>query len=73
MREGDDKAAFVAKLSDAETEAAETQVRNEIALRCNYINAATRERLHAQCDQIIGEIVQMIDQADKRLIRSRNV
>jgi len=30
------EAAFVSKLSDAETEAAETQVWSEVAFRCGY-------------------------------------
>src|SRR3981081_1629472 len=35
------KAAFIAKLSDSETEAAATQVSTEIALRCGYLNQGT--------------------------------
>jgi four helix bundle protein len=39
------KAAFIAKLSDAESEAFETQVWIEFANRCNYINVETMEKL----------------------------
>ena len=39
------KAAFIAKLSDAESEACETQVWIEFANRCNYINVETMEKL----------------------------
>ncbi|MGA2624164.1 MAG: four helix bundle protein [Bacteroidota bacterium] len=62
------KAAFIAKLSDAETEAAETQVWLEIAHRCSYIDAATKENMETAYDQIIGQIVRMITEANKWLI-----
>ena len=37
------KAAFIAKLSDSETEATETQVSAEIAMRCGYWNERSRK------------------------------
>jgi four helix bundle protein len=39
------QAAFIAKLSDSEGEACETQVFLELAHRCRYIDASTRDRL----------------------------
>jgi len=65
------KNAFIAKLSDAETEACETQVWLEFAFRCNYISKTTAESLDAAYNKIIGQIVKMIDEADKWLIRPK--
>jgi four helix bundle protein len=53
-------AAFLSKLSDAETEAAETQVWIEFAVRCGYLDRATAADLYARYDQIISTIVGMI-------------
>ena len=62
-------AAFVSKLNDAETEASETQVHIEIALWHRYIDQATFENLDDACDKIIAQVVKMIEQADKWVIR----
>jgi four helix bundle protein len=64
-------AAFVSKLSDAETEAAETQVHAEIAWRSGYLREAQFHQIDTACDQIIGQIVKMVDQPEKWLIRPR--
>ena len=66
-----DKAAFISKLSDSETEAAEVQVWLEFALRCKYIDEMVSKKLDAAYDQIIGQMVRMIDEADKWLIRRK--
>lgn len=63
------KAAFIAKLSDSETEACETQVWIEFSLRCEYINSEKAKILDDKYNQIIGQIVTMIDGADKWLIK----
>ena len=63
------KAAFVSTLNDAETEASETQVHLEIAFNHGYINRETFEALDDKCDKIISQIVKMIDQADRWIIR----
>lgn len=65
------QAAFVAKLSDAETEACETQVWAEISLRCKYLNKETAETIENAYDHILGQLVRMIDEPDKWLIRSK--
>jgi four helix bundle protein len=62
------KLAFVSKLSDAETEAAETQVWLEFSFRCKYIDESTFERLNKHYDQIIGKLVRMIDNPQPWLI-----
>jgi len=63
------KAMFIAKLSDAESEACETQVWIEFAGRCGYIEDALCDELDAAYDHIIGQIVTMINEADKWLIK----
>ncbi|MDY6951529.1 MAG: four helix bundle protein [Thermodesulfobacteriota bacterium] len=63
------KAAFIAKLSDAESEACETQVWLEFARRCGYLNDQTSHDLDSAYDQIMGQIVNMIRESDKWLIK----
>jgi four helix bundle protein len=65
------KAAFIAKLSDSESEACETQVWVEFARRCEYLNAETCAELDAVYEQIMAQIVKMIIDADKWLIKER--
>jgi four helix bundle protein len=62
------EAAFISKLSDAEAEAAETQVWLEFAVKCEYISAARARALYARYDQIIGTIVGMITHCETWLI-----
>ncbi len=64
------KAAFIAKLSDAEAEAAETQVWIELAQRCGYLNANQAQQLSREYDGILAQLVAMIDGADRWIIRS---
>ncbi len=61
--------AFVAKLSDAESEACETQVWIEFAQRCRYFNTETSQQLDATYDQIIGQLVKMIQEPEKWIIK----
>ena len=63
------KAAFIAKLSDAESEASETQVWIELARRCDYLADTVASRLDEECDHIIAQIVRIIDEPEKWLIR----
>jgi four helix bundle protein len=65
------EAAFVSKLNDAETEAAETQVHLEIAFRHEYIDGETFEQQDDVCDKIISQIVKMIDRADLWVIKPK--
>jgi four helix bundle protein len=64
------RAAFISKLNDAETEAGETQVHVEIAFWHRYIDQETFDALDDACDKIISQIVKMIDQADKWVIKT---
>ena len=65
------KAAFIAKLNDAETEACETQVWLEIALRCKYLNEENMNKMHLKYDQLIGQLVVMINDADKWILEKK--
>jgi four helix bundle protein len=57
--------SFVAKLSDSEGEAAETQVWLEYALECKYIEKESFETLFVKYDQILGKLVNMSLQQQK--------
>ena len=63
------KAAFVSKLSDVETEACETQVWIELARRCKYLTDTVASRLDEECDHIIAQLVRMIDEWEKWVIK----
>ena len=65
------QAAFVSKLNDAETEAAETQVHAEIAFRHGYLSQEIFNEVDDACDKILAQIVKMIDQADRWIIKPR--
>lgn len=62
------RAAFIAKLNDSESEACETQVWVEFARRCEYLEDETCQELDATYDEIMGQIVRMVIDADKWLI-----
>lgn len=64
------QAAFVAKLNDAESEASETQVWLEFAQKCNYLSREAEKRLDAMYDHIIAQLIRMIDEAEKWIVKS---
>ena len=57
--------SFVAKLSDSEGEAAETQVWLDFSLECNYISKSEYSTLYKHYDNIIGKLVNMSIQPEK--------
>jgi four helix bundle protein len=63
-------AAFVSKLSDAEAEAAETQVWLEIAVRCGYLDSAKAAAFEQKYEYILGKLVTMISHPDQWTIRT---
>jgi len=65
------RAAFIAKLSDGESEACETQVWIEFAVRCKYLDAFRAEKLTGAYERIMGQLVKMIEESDKWLIKSK--
>ncbi|HNS51547.1 MAG TPA: four helix bundle protein [Anaerolineae bacterium] len=62
--------AFVAKLSDAEAEAAETEVWLELAVRCGYLDATKAAALEHEYEHILGKLVTMISHPDQWTIRT---
>jgi len=63
------EAAFVSKLSDVETEAEETRVWLEFSLKCGYLDQATTKDLDDTYDRILAQIVTMIQEPEKWIIR----
>ena len=63
-------AAFIAKLSDAEGEAAETQVHLEFAFRHGYISQEEFFNVDDAYEKIIGQLVKMIDEPEKWVIKN---
>lgn len=62
------KTAFISKLSDAESEACETQTWLEFSVRCNYLNKAKAAEIEAAYEKVIGQIITMIHRADRWLL-----
>jgi four helix bundle protein len=65
------EAAFISKLSDAETEAVETQEWITFAVKCGYLERTDGARLFKECESVIRTLVGMIDNADKWLIHPK--
>jgi four helix bundle protein len=62
------EAAFISKLCDAESEAAETQVWLEFAVKCEYLDRESAKKLYQSCDQVIGTLVGMINHPETWII-----
>ena len=58
-------AAFVAKLSDSESEAAETEVWLHFTVECGYLQSAEAKPIYQEYEQILGMLVRMIDDAPR--------
>ncbi len=63
------RAAFIAKLSDSEGEACETEVWIDFARRCGYLAGDSADELDAKYEQIMGQLVKMINEPEKWLIK----
>src|SRR5690348_4148915 len=59
------EAAFVSKVSDAEGEAAETQIWLEMAVRCGYLSKDTGKQLYNAYDEVLATLVGMIQHKQK--------
>ncbi len=55
------EAAFVAKLSDCESEAAETQVWLQFAVECGYLDRDRAAAFYSTYEEILRMLVTMID------------
>ena len=65
------RAAFIAKLSDAESEAAETQIWVEFSRKCGYLTDDSSSEINASYDYIISCLVKMIQNSDDWTIREK--
>ena len=62
-------AHFISKLSDSEGEAEETRVWLQFSDHCKYINQQTVNDLDAKYDLILGQLVRMIREPEKWVIK----
>jgi four helix bundle protein len=60
--------SFISKLSDAEAEAAETQVWIEFAIECEYLEREIGKRLLTSYENILGKLISMINNAKPWLL-----
>ena len=63
------KTPFIARLNDSEGNACETQVWLEFARQCQYLDDDLCNELDSAYDQIMGQLVKMMNQPDKWLIK----
>jgi four helix bundle protein len=62
------EAAFISKLSDAETEAAETQVWLEFAVKCGYLDPDSARPLYQAYEEVLRTLVGMINHPETWVI-----
>jgi four helix bundle protein len=65
------EAAFISKLSDSESEAAETQVWIEFAVKCDYLDRKAATQLYRGYDEILRLIVAMINKSNTWIITKK--
>ena len=66
------EAAFISKLSDSESEAAETQVWLEFAVKCKYMTRDQAAALYRVYDSVIATIVGMITHPETWVIGKKS-
>ena len=66
------EAAFISKLSDSESEAAETQVWLEFAVKCKYMTRDQAAVLYKVYDSVIATIVGMITHPETWVIGKKS-
>jgi four helix bundle protein len=64
------EAAFISKLSDSESEAAETQVWIEFAVKCGYLERDSGTPLYQSYEEILKMLVTMINNPQSWIIAS---
>lgn len=62
--------AFIAKLSDSESEAAETQTWIEFAVQCNYLDVEIGRDMYRKYNSILGMLVTMINHPENWIVNS---
>ena len=65
------EAHFISKLSDSETEAAETQVWIEFAVASEYLDRIQARKLSKTYDEVIGTLVGMINHPETWVIQKQ--
>ena len=63
------EAAFISKLSDSETEAAEAQVWLEFAVKCGYLAKMEGRTLYQTYDSILATLVGMINHPETWILK----
>lgn len=63
------EAAFISKLSDAESEAAETQVWLTFSVKCQYLDRDVAATLYQTYDAVLGKLVNMITHSADWIIK----
>jgi four helix bundle protein len=64
--------AFISKLSDAESEAAETQVWLEFAVRFEYLDREVAASMYRTYDEILAIIVGMINHPESWVLKNNS-
>lgn len=62
------RAAFVNKLNESESEAAETQTWIEFAVRCHYLDRESAQSLYREYEEVLRLLVAMIRNPDAWLL-----
>ena len=67
------EAAFVCKLNDAESEAAETQTWLEFSVECGYLKKDEGQEVYQSYNQILGKLVTMITNPTPWLLKKQKI
>ncbi|NEQ67224.1 MAG: four helix bundle protein [Symploca sp. SIO2D2] len=63
------EAAFIAKLNDCESEAAETQTWLKFSVKCGYLDVETGREIYSKYNQILGILVTFIKNPSPWLLK----
>jgi len=64
LAQGRYKAAFISKLSDAETEATEMQCWLDFSLKAGYMDQTVYQNFDQRYEKVISQLITMSDGAD---------
>ncbi len=67
------KKFVINKLNESEGEAAETQVWLEYAVKCKYTDRVTGKELHELYDNIIGKLVNMGNNPEPWILKTKKI
>lgn len=65
------QAAFIAKLSDCEAEAAETQTWIKFSVKCQYLDVETGREIYGKYNRILGILVTIINNPSPWLLKTK--